>query len=148
MVLSCLFSYLSISLILLFYDTDNTYVLSGISFILLTVISFTASILFSANPIRKALVRFFHKTPHNDIWRDVLDLDNGSNLKIYFKESNVGIIGHHKVHEENGENSWFAISAPIKFDIKTDKIIDDRNMDNEDIVVVFKLQDIRQMEIF
>lgn len=94
------------------------------------------------------MVRLFHKTPHNDIWHDVLDFDRGSNLKIYFKDSGIGLIGHHKVHEENGDDSWFAISAPIKFDINTDEIIDDRNMNNENIIVTFKLRDVKQIVVF
>lgn len=148
LVLSCLFSYLSISLISVFHQTDNILVLSGISFILSTVISIIISILFSTKVLKRILVKWFHKTPHNDIWRDVLDFDKGSNLKIYFKDSDIGLIGHHKVHEENGDNSWFAISAPIKFDAKTDEIVDDRNQNNEDFIVTFKLNDVKQIEIF
>ena len=148
MVLSCLFSYISISLISLACQIDNILVLSGVSFISLTIVSIVMAILFSTKMLKKILVKLFHKTPHNDIWHDVLDFDEGSNLKIYFKDSNIGIIGHHKVHEENGDNSWFAISAPIKFNTETDEVVDDRNSNNEDFVIIFRLNDVRQMEIF
>lgn len=147
-VLSCLFSYLSLTLISLFYQTESVLILSGISFALLTVLTILASIIYSTKWFRALLVRSFHKTPYSDIWRDTLDFDNGSNLRVYFKNSNIGIIGHHKVHEENGEASWFAVSAPIKFNTDTDETIDDKNMDNEDFVVTFRLCDVEHIEIF
>ncbi len=148
LVLSCLFSYLSITLISLFRQIDNTLILSGVSFIVLTVLSIAVSILYSTKWFKNILVSLFHKTPHNDIWRDVLEFDKGSNLKVYFKGNNIGLVGHHVVHEEKGDNSWFAISAPIKFDIITDEIIDDRNKDNESIIVTFRLSDVEHIEIF
>lgn len=148
LVLSCLFSYLSISLISLFRQINNTLTLSGISFILLSVLTIITSILYSSKWFKGILIKLFHKTPHSDIWHDVLDLNKGSNLKVYFKNSDIGLIGHHKVHEENGEDSWFAISAPMKFNVTTDTIVDDKNKDNENIVVTFRLIDVEHIEIF
>lgn len=148
LVLSCLLSYLSITLISLFKQINNTLVLSGVSFIVLTALTIVVSILYSTKWLKKVLVRIFHKTPHSDIWSDVLEFDKGSNLKIYFKENDIGIIGHHVVHEENGDNSWFAISAPIKFNVETEEIIDDSNKDKEDVIVTFRLSDVEHIEIF
>lgn len=147
-VLSCLFSYLSIAIISLFKQIDHVLVLSGSSFVLLTLLAIAASALFSAKWFKKLLIRLFHKTPHSDIWRDILDLDKGSNLKVYFKNNKVGIIGHHKVNEENGDCSWFTISAPIKFDVETDTVIDDTNKDDESVIIAFKLSDVEHIEIF
>lgn len=148
LVLSCLFSYLSIAIISLFHKFDNATILSGVSFIVLTVLTVVISVVYASKCFKGMLVKFFHKTPYNDIWRDILDLDKGSNLKIYFKDRPYGLIGHHKVHEEKGHESWFAVSAPIKFNATTDEIIDDRSKDNENIIATFKLSDIEHIEIF
>lgn len=148
LVLSCLFSYLSITLISLFKQINNTLVLSGVSFIVLTALTIVVSILYSAKWFKKVLVKLFHKTPHSDIWRDILEFDKGSNLKVYFKGNNIGIIGHHVVHEEKGDDSWFAVSAPIKFNIQTEEIIDDGNKDNEDVIVTFRLSDVEHIEVY
>ncbi len=148
LVLSCLFSYLSITLISLFKRIDNTLVLSGVSFILLTVLTIIVSVLYSAKWFKKILVKLFHKTPHSDIWRDILDFDKGSNLKVYFKGNDIGVIGHHVVHEEKDDDSWFAISAPIKFDVKTDKTVDDTNKNNAGVIVTFRLNDVEHIEVF
>lgn len=148
LVLSCLFSYLSITLISLFKQIDNTLVLSGVSFMVLTVLVIIVSILYSAKWFKGVLVKLFHKTPHSDIWSDVLEFDKGSNLKVYFKNNDIGIIGHHVVHEEKGDDSWFAISAPIKFNIETEEAIDDSNKDKEDVIVTFRLSDVEHIEVF
>ena len=148
LVLSCLFSYLSITLISLFRQIDNALILSGVSFLSLTILSIIISILYSVKWFKKVLVKLFHKTPHSDIWRDILEFDKGTNLKVYFKENNIGIIGHHVVHEEKGNDSWFAVSAPIKFNVDTEKIIDDKNKDNEDVIVTFRLSDVEHIEVF
>ena len=148
LILSCLFSYLGITLISIVHQIDNTLVLSGVSFIFLTVLSIIVSALYSAKRVKTIMVKLFHKTPHSDIWHDILDLANGSNLKIYFKDGDVGIIGHHKVHEEKGNDSWFAVSAPIKFNTQTDEVIDDKNKVNENFVITFRLSDVEHIEIF
>ena len=148
LILSCLLSYLSISLISLFKQVDNVLISSGVSFIMLSLLTVIFSIIYSQKWFKRILVKLFHKTPYDDIWHDVLDLDKGSNLKIYFKNSNIGLIGHHKVHEEKGENSWFAISAPIKFDVEKDTIIDDSKKDDEHIIITFRLVDVEHIEIF
>lgn len=148
LVLSCLFSYLSIALISLFKQIDNALILSGVSFVVLTVLTIVVSILYSAKWFKKALVKLFHKTPHSDIWSDVLEFDKGSNLKVSFKGNDVGIIGHHVVHEEKGDDSWFAISAPIKFNVQTEETIDDSNKDNEEVIVTFRLSDVEHIEVY
>ncbi len=148
LVLSCLFSYLSITLISLFRQIDNTLILSGVSFVFLMVLAIVVSVLHSAKWFKKILVKLFHKTQHSDIWHDVLELDKGSNLKVYFKDNSIGIIGHHVVHEEKGNDSWFAISAPMKFNVKTDETIDDKNKDNKDVIVTFRLSDVEHIEVF
>lgn len=146
--LSLILSYLSITLISIVKRFDNALILSGISFLFLTIITIGAALIHSSKRFKVIMVKLFHKTPNDDIWRDVLDLDNGSNLKIYFKDKDYYLIGHHKNHEENGADSWFAISAYGKFDAKTDKVIDDRYMNNENIIATFRLRDVERIEIF
>lgn len=147
-MLSCLFSYFSITVISLFYQIDNVLMLSGVSFIVLTILSILISLVYASKLCTNLLVKLFHKTQYNDIWHDILDYDKGSNLKIYLKNDNVGFIGHFIVHEEKENDSWFAISAPIKFDVETDSIIDDENKNDENYIVTFRLSDVKHIEIF
>lgn len=146
--LSLILSYLSISLISIVHQFDNILVLSGISFLFLTVVAICAALVHSSKWFKFIMVKLFHKTPNDDIWRDVLDLDNGSNLKVYLKDKDYYLIGHHKNHEENGNDSWFAISAYGKFDAETDEVVDNRYMDKENIIATFRLSDVEHIEIF
>ena len=60
------------------------------------------------------MVTLFHKTPNDNIWRDVLDLTHGSNLKLYIRDANYYIIGHHRNIEEKGDDSWIVLTEFIK----------------------------------
>lgn len=99
---------------------------------------------------RKITVKLFHKTLNNDIWRDVLDLENGSNLKVYLRDKEYYIIGHHKNHEEKGNDSWLAISAFAKYDKETNENYKNEpsHLDREDIVITVRFSDIEHIEIF
>lgn len=96
------------------------------------------------------MIRLFHKTPNDDIWRDVLDLENGSNLKVYLKDKDYYIIGHHKNHEEKGEDSWLALSGYGKFDkITNENYMQEPNfINNSAVIITVRFSDIDYIEIF
>lgn len=96
------------------------------------------------------MVRLFHKTANEDIWRDVIDWENGSNLKIYLKDKDYYLIGHQKNLEEKGEESWLAISAFGKFDKETNKNYKEEpsHLDDESVIYTVRLSDIEHVEIF
>lgn len=96
------------------------------------------------------MVRLFHKTPNENIWRDIFDLHNGSNLKIYPKDREYYVIGHHKNHEEKEGECWIALSAFAKYDKITNTVYKNEPsfLDNENAVFVARFSDIEHMEIF
>ena len=103
---------------------------------------------------KKLTVKLFHKTLNDDIWRDVLDLKHGSNLKVYLKDKDYYIIGHHKNHEENGNDSWLALSSFGKYDKETnanykkEPNFTENNRENEFRIITVKFSDIEHIEIF
>lgn len=107
-ILSCSVSYIFISFIAFARAKINSPIAipntalinSFLSLLLGTAFALVAAKLFTSRKFSAFIVRIFHKTTNDDIWRDVLDLENGSNLKIYLKNENYYIIGHHKNHEE------------------------------------------------
>lgn len=96
------------------------------------------------------MVYWFHKTTNDDIWRDVINWKDGSNLKIYLKDQEYYLIGHQKNMEEKGEESWIAISAFGKFDKKTNENYREEPsyLDDENVIYTVRLSDIEHMEIF
>lgn len=96
------------------------------------------------------MVKTFHKTPNDDIWRDVLDLEQGSNLKVYLKNQDYYIIGHHKNHEEKGNDSWLALSGFCKMDKHTNGNYESEPsfLGQDNIIITIRFSDIEHIEIF
>lgn len=156
--MSCVISYILIALISLLRLKINLFKLipdtpilnSGISIILGTIISILISIVFTSNWFSEFMILLFHKTPNDDIWRNVLDFKNGSNLKVYLKNENCYVIGHHKNLEEKGEESWITLSGFAKFDKKTNEnyMNEPSYIDDESVTYMIRLSDIEHIEIF
>ena len=93
-IMSCVVSYVLISFVAfirLKFDflskiPDNAIYNSGISLLIGTLFAILIALIFSSKWFSNITVKLFHKTSNEDIWRDILDLQNGSNLKIYLKK--------------------------------------------------------------
>ena len=99
---------------------------------------------------QKVTIKLFHKTLSDDIWRDVFDLENGSNLKVFLKDKDYYLIGHLKNYEEKEDSSWLALSGFAKFDKKTNKpcIEEPIYLNNSSVFVTVRFADIDFIEIF
>ena len=157
-IMACVISYILISFTILsrarFDFLDNVpnvpIINSCIAIMLGTVSAIVVAMLFSSKWFSKITVLLFHKTPNEDIWRDVLDLRNGSNLKIYIKSADYYIIGHHKNHEEKEGDCWLAVTAFAKYDKKTNLICKNEPsfLDDENVIYTIRFSDIEHIEIF
>lgn len=157
-VMGCVLSYVLLSFVSLI--RTNTTILcnipdspignSAIAIILGICFSVLGTLVFSSKFFSRLVVCLFHKTQNDDIWHDVLDLKNGSNLKIYLRNKDYYVIGHHKNHEENGNDSWIAVSAFGKFDVETNQLLKNEPsyLDNPDVIFTVRLSDVEHIEIF
>lgn len=93
------------------------------------------------------MVKLFHKTPNNNIWRDVLDLRNGSNLKLYIREEDYYVMGHHRNIEEKGDDSWVVLTGFIKLNKSDDTELESHKGDNKSMIAI-RLADVEYAEIF
>jgi hypothetical protein len=50
------------------------------------------------------------KSINNDLWRDVIDCDLGTIVKIFMKSQATVYIGKLAAREENGLESWFLLA--------------------------------------
>lgn len=156
LVVSCIASYILLSLISLLRIKyfkkipDLPLINSALCFLIGSVAVIIISIIFQREWFKKITVRLFHKTLNDDIWRDVFDLRNGSNLKVYLKEKDFYLIGHHKNHEEKGNDSWLALSSFAKFDVNTNKNYNNEPsfLNNKDAYIVIRFCDIDHIEVF
>lgn len=156
MIFSCIISYVLMSFIALirikwFKKLPNNAVInSGLSIILGIVIACLIAIISQRKWFKNITIKLFHKTFNDDIWRDIFDLENGSNLKVYVKGKDYYIIGHLKNYEEKGNDSWIALNAFTKFDKETNKIYKNEPSysDRKDIIITLRFADIDHIEIF
>ena len=156
LIMSCIISYILLSLtsilrIKIFKSLPDTPLINSLlCWVIGSIIVFIIAILFQRKLFKKLMVKLFHKTLNDDIWRDVLDLEKGSNLKIYLKGKDYYLIGHHKNHEEKGNDSWIALSAFAKFDVKTNKNYNNEPsyLNNKNIYIVVRFTDIDYVEVF
>lgn len=156
LVFSCIVSYVLISFIALLrtrYFTkipNNPIVNSALSIILGAVLACIIVIVSQRKWFQKVTIKLFHKTLSDDIWRDVFDLENGSNLKVFLKDKDYYLIGHLKNYEEKEDSSWLALSGFAKFDKKTNKpcIEEPIYLNNSSVFVTVRFADIDFIEIF
>ncbi len=147
----CLLSIVSLIRIKIFRNFPNTAIVnSALSILLGFIIVCIIVILSQRKFFRKLTVKLFHKTLNDDIWRDVLDLEKGSNLKVYLKDKDYYIVGHHKNHEEKGNDSWLALSGFAKYDKTTNKKCENEPsyLGQNNILITVRFSDIEHIEIF
>lgn len=157
-LMSCVVSYILMAIItfmrvkigFLLLIPDNALVNSAIAIFMGTVLSICIALIVSRKWFSNVMVYWFHKTTNDDIWREVINWNDGSNLKIYLKDQEYYLIGHQKNMEEKGEESWIAISAFGKFDKKTNENYREEPsyLDDENVIYTVRLSDIEHMEIF
>ena len=158
-IISCIISYLLLSLVSVMRvknifgiksSPDTPFINSAISSIIGIVVTAIIAIIINRKWFINLSIWAFHKTPYDNIWMDVLDFTNGSNLKVYLKDEPFYIIGHYLSHEDNKKDSWFVITAFTKIDRNTNQIYNNEPSysDNPEIKYVFRLSDVEHMEIF
>ncbi len=154
-IFSCALSYVYLSLIAFLRNcfeifanvSDTAIVNSCISIFLGAIFAIAVALIFSTNWFSKLTVSMFQKTIHEHIWDDVFDMKNGSNLKVFLKDSNYFVYGHYFSHDE--AETWIAIAAFAKYDKNTEKLLDGASSysDNKDAICVIRFSDIEHIEV-
>lgn len=155
-VIGCIISYILLSLVdflcLLFKVPipDLPLLKSAFSILIGTLLAVGISIFFNSSVMKHVTIKLFHKTVNKTIWRDIFDLENGSNLKVYIKDKNYYVIGHLKNFDEDSPESWLALSGFAKFDKYSNKNFRDEPsyLGDNNIAIAIRLSDVEHIEIF
>ena len=129
----------------------NTALINSLlSFFIGIIITVLISLFLISKKISKILVTLFYKSINDDIWRDVFDFKNGSNLKIYIRDEDYYVIGNLNTYEEKGDSSWFAVSGFAKYDKKTNKEYNNEKgfVGDQSTLYVIRLSDIEHIKVF
>ena len=83
--------------------------------IILIIVSFLCAIILTAitefTSINKLLLNVSHKSIHDNIWKNVIDFNRGTTLKL--NSDNKEYIGKIVLYEEKGNDSWFVLKDYI-----------------------------------
>ena len=157
-VLSCVVSFILLSIVAVLRETklfqvidiQNTAIInSAISIIIGSIASICISIVFTSKWFNNIMTTGFHKTLNNNIWDDVIDFQNGSNLKVYIKDKDYYVIGAFRILEEKNE-PWIALSGFGKFTKETNEPYKEEPsyIDDDTIFFMIRLSDVEHVEIF
>lgn len=153
-IMSCVVSYVLLSISALLVNIpifssirDSIWGRSAMAILFGTLFAFICSWLFCSQFFSNIMVKLFHKTPNDNIWRDVLDLSKGSNLKLYIREADYYVVGHHRNIEEKGNDSWVVLTGFIKLSKKDNNKLEDHEGDLKSMIAI-RLADIEFVEIF
>lgn len=160
-IFSCVFSYilLSISELIFIWVKDleqfktNVYVRSIISIIIGLILSIIFGICYHTKRLGKIMKFISGKTQYQKIWRDVIDLDNGSNLKIYVKDDNYYVYGHFRNVEEHEDDPYIAVFGYGKYNKITNELIENEinymndNLENNNHIYMIKMSNVDHIEI-
>ena len=154
-IISCIISYALLSLfslikIVYFNDFPNNVLANSAICILIGITISTILERFIKSKIgRELFVYLYNQTINENIWGDIIDYKNGSNLKIYIRDEEYYVIGHFKNHEINKEDCWFALSSFGKYNKTTNQPYNNEQPFNKDnIIYTVRLSDIEHIEVF
>ena len=149
---SCVLSFIWVSLIKSLNEIiwgscllSNLWVIVMISILLSLITSLIFSKIYTSNCFRNRLVKWFGISPHNSVWDNVVNR-KATNIKVYLKGKEFYWIGHLYSYEDNGNDSWFCIHKPIKYDQQNQMLYNQGN--NENAYLIFKINDVECIEIF
>lgn len=155
-IISVAISYILLSLIAfirigwLKFVPDTPIINSGLSTLLGVIITLSLSMIYRTEWLKNFCAKIFRKTPHKDIWNDVIDFKNGSSVKAYIKDKPYYVIGYVKHIEEKGSDSYIAIGGFAKYNkITNEPMMNEPNFTNyENVAYVVHLSNVEHMEVF
>ena len=160
-IFSCVLSYILLSISELVFIwikclsqfRNNIYVRSVISITIGLILAIIFSMCFHTKKLKEFMKSIAGKTQYDEIWRDVIDLEGGSNLKIYIKNENYYVFGHFRNIEEHKTDPYIAVFGYGKFDKITNKLIDeesnhmDDDLKDDSNIFVIRMSNVEHMEI-
>ena len=72
----------------------NMWIVTAFSIILSVITSLAFSKIFISKGFHRLSVGLFGKTPHDSIWRNIIDSESGVNIKAHFHNCQSSIVNH------------------------------------------------------
>lgn len=153
-IYSCIWSYISISLVATIRDTliifdkldDTPMINSLLAFVLSGLIGLIVSVLLRTKKVKTLVVSLFNETGNSFILEDIIDYQHGSNIKLTLYDKDYYVIGRFYAFDKTDDNGWIAVRGYSKYSLNHEIIQDFTNDITMKYVVRFK--DVDTMEIY
>lgn len=124
-VYSCIWSYIAIALIatirsatsVLDFLDDTPIINSLIAFILSAIIGLLISVVLRTNKAKQIMVTVFNETGNSFILEDIIDYQNGSNIKLTLKDKDYYIVGVFRAFDKETDDGWIAVRGYVKYSL-------------------------------
>lgn len=160
-IFSCVFSYILLSMSELLFIwikplklfSTNIYIRSIISIVIGLILSIIFGVCYHTKRLGKIIKSISGKTQYQRIWRDIIDLDNGSNLKIYVKNDSYYVYGHFRNVEEYEDDPYIAVFGYGKYNKVTNELIENEidymneDLKNDNHIYMIKMSNVDHIEI-
>lgn len=112
-----------------------------------SIAAYLVLILKNNRTIRIFLSATIFKTPHNDIFWDVIDYSNGTLMRVYLKNESFYYVGQFSMREEKGDESWISLFNYGTVDYATGQMIYDAKANKDPTIAMVRLKDVSRIEL-
>ena len=130
------------------YHEFSGWTLTAFHIVLAVITALCISKLYESKLFNKFVSKVNYKSLHTQIWRDIIDYDLGTHVNVYLKDKDVVYTGSIIEHEENGNDSWIALSNYIRTNPVSKEICYDSTAYDLKTIAVVSLRDIDSIELF
>ena len=126
---------------------STTLVNSALAIIFGAMFVIGINLLYRFEKTKNILIFIFHNTPTKKSWDNIIDYENGSNLKVYIKEKDYYYIGHYRDLDDSGN---LVLRAFAKFSTETNKLYanEPEHLNDSDAYILINMEDVEHIEVF
>lgn len=131
----------------IFNAFSNTPLINSLlSFVLSMILGVVIFLILKKDRTKKAIIHVFNKTGNDFILHDIISKNNGSNIKLTFKNADYYLLGQFFGFDKPDGSGWIAVKSYIMYDLQDNVITDYSN--DPDVYFSVRFDDIKTMEVY
>lgn len=121
-----------------------------IIYVLTAIVSaFILAWIMNTKIVKLVLTKIFSKTIGNDVFKDVIDYNKRTMMRIYLKDSDICYLGAFKLKDVNGSDSYITLIEYTSYKKDSNEIIQENSKKlGLKSSITFCMQDIERIEMF
>ncbi len=137
---------------LMFVEPVSQWIIMLCAFLISIIVSFLLAKFSNCDSMKKVMRSLENKSINDNIWRDVVDYENGTKILVSLIGSDYGYLGFFLEIEEKGPDSWFALTDWNKVKLnENDEVITSFKHTGDPAIkssIVLRLSDVKSATLF